>query len=110
MGGVAKGAFSEEEAEKKFEAWMAEKQDKIDVKVKGLAKAKSDKKAKIFEAEKTINENRMASAKAAANEAIKAEADAKAAKEAAANAANEVEEAKPETIEDAAAAAADEKA
>ena len=108
LGGVAKGAFSEEDAEKKFEAWMADKQAKIDEKVKGLAKLKSDKEAKIFEAEKTINEDRSLAAKAAANEAVKAEADAKAAKEAAANAANEVEETKPETIDDAAAAAAEE--
>lgn len=110
LGGVAKGAFSEEDAEKKFEAWMADKQAKIDEKIKGLAKAKSNKETKIFEAEKTINEDRIAAAKASANEAIRAEADAKAAKEAAANAANEVEEVKPETIDDAAAAAADENA
>ena len=108
QGGVAKGAFSQEEAEKKFEVWMAEKDAKIEAKIKGLAKAKSDAEAKIFETEKIINEDRMAAAKAAANEAVRAEADAKAAKEAAANAANEVEEVKPETIDDAAAAAASE--
>ena len=28
LGGIAKGAFSEEEAEKRFEAWLAE-EDKI---------------------------------------------------------------------------------
>ncbi|HIP48222.1 MAG TPA: 30S ribosomal protein S16 [Lutibacter sp.] len=108
LGGVAKGAFSEEDAEKKFEAWMTEKNEKINAKVKDLAKAKSDKEAKIFEAEKTINEDRILAAKSAANEAVRAEADAKAAKEAAANAATEVEEVKPETIDDAAAAAAEE--
>ena len=32
LGGVAKGAFSEEEADKRFEAWLAEKEDKINAK------------------------------------------------------------------------------
>jgi len=108
LGGVAKGAFTEEDAEKKFEEWMTEKNAKIEAKIKDLAKSKSDADTKIFEAEKVINEDRMAAAKATANEAVRVEADAKAAAEAAANAANEVEEVKPETIDDAAAAAASE--
>jgi small subunit ribosomal protein S16 len=108
LGGVAKGAFSEEDAEKKFEEWMTEKNSKIEANEKSLAKAKEDAKAKIFEAEKAINEERKANLDAAANAAVKAEADAKAAAEAAANATEEVEEVKPETIDDAAQAAADE--
>ena len=57
-GGVDKGAFSEEEAEKKFEAWLKEKEAKIQGKADSLAKAKADAKAKALEAEKAINEAR----------------------------------------------------
>jgi small subunit ribosomal protein S16 len=104
-GGVKKGAFSEEEAEKKFQEWLDAKASKIDAKAKSLSKAQEEAKAKILEAEKAINEERAAAAKEAENAAIKAEADAKAAAEAAAKAETEEVEAKPETIEDAAAAA-----
>ena len=38
LGGVAKGAFSEEEADKRFEAWLAEKEDKISTKKHNLSK------------------------------------------------------------------------
>ena len=107
-GGVKKGAFSEEDAEKKFQEWLDEKASKVDQKAKGLAKAKADEEAKAFEAEKAVNEERMAAVKDAENAAIKAEADAKAAAVAAAKAKTEEVEAKPETIDDAAAAAADE--
>ena len=107
-GGVKKGAFSEEDAEKKFQEWLDEKASKVDQKAKGLAKAKADEEAKAFEAEKAVNEERMTAVKDAENAAIKAEADAKAAAVAAAKAKTEEVEAKPETIDDAAAAAADE--
>jgi len=61
-GGVRKGAFSEEEAEKKFNAWLDEKATKIDAKKDGLAKDKADAKAKALEAEKAVNEARIAAA------------------------------------------------
>jgi small subunit ribosomal protein S16 len=61
-GGVRKGAFSEEEAEKKFNAWLEEKGAKIDAKKDGLAKDKADAKAKALEAEKAVNEARIAAA------------------------------------------------
>ncbi len=76
LGGVAKGAFSEEEAEKKFQAWLEEKTGADQAKVDGLAKEKEAAKAKALEAEKEVNEKR----KAAAVEA-KAEAEAAAAAE-----------------------------
>ncbi len=104
-GGVKKGAFSAEEAEKKFQEWLDAKASKIEAKAKGLMKAKEDAAAKLLAAEKAINEERAAAAKEAENAAIKAEADAKAAAEAAEKAATEEVEAKPETIDDAAAAA-----
>ena len=59
-GGVKKGALTEEEAEKKFQAWLDEKAAKVDTKVDGLAKAKADAKAKALEAEKAVNEARTA--------------------------------------------------
>ena len=59
-GGVNKGAFTEEEAEKKFQAWLDEKAAKIDAKKDGLAKAEADAQAKALAAEKAVNEARIA--------------------------------------------------
>lgn len=59
-GGVKKGALTEEEAAKKFEAWVKEKEAKIQEKADGLAKAKAEAKAKALEAEKAVNEARTA--------------------------------------------------
>ncbi|MCF6279891.1 MAG: 30S ribosomal protein S16 [Flavobacteriaceae bacterium] len=71
-GGVKKGAFSEEEAEKKFQAWLDEKAGLVTAKEDNLAKAKDDAKAKALEAEKEVNEKRKA-AVAEAEEVLKAE-------------------------------------
>ena len=107
MGGVKKGAFNEEEAEKRFQAWLTEKESKVEANTKNIEKAKADAKAKALEAEKAINEEREAAAKKAENEAAKAEAEAKAAEIAAAKAeeAEAETEKGPETIDDAQAAA-----
>ena len=59
-GGVAKGALTEEQAEKKFEAWVTEKEAKVASKADSLAKAEGDAKAKALEAEKAVNEARTA--------------------------------------------------
>jgi small subunit ribosomal protein S16 len=75
LGGVAKGAFSEEEAEKRFEAWLAEKANKIQAKKDGLSKAASDEAAKRLAAEKEANEKR-AQELAAANADLAEEAAA----------------------------------
>ncbi len=75
--GVDKGALTEEEAVKKFEAWLEEKAAKVTSKVEGLAKAEEEAKAKALEAEKEVNEKRKAAA-------AEAEAEANAAEEAAA--------------------------
>jgi len=106
VGGVRKGALTEEQAEEKFQAWVAEKEAKINAKVEGLSKEDSDAKAKAFEAEVKVNEDRAAAAKEVSEAAIKAEADAKAAV-AAANA-EPVEEKGPESIDDAQNAASEE--
>jgi len=59
-GGVRKGALTEEQAEEKFQAWVAEKEGKVATKEENLAKAKEDAKAKALEAEKAVNEARIA--------------------------------------------------
>ena len=106
VGGVRKGALTEEQAEAKFQAWIDEKAAKVAEKSNKLAKADEDAKAKAFEAEKEVNVKRKAAADEAENEAIKAAADAKAAEEAA-NAPKVTEEA-PQTIDDAAEEAKEE--
>ncbi|RNC91957.1 MAG: 30S ribosomal protein S16 [Allomuricauda sp.] len=62
LGGVAKGAFSEEDAEKKFAAWLQEKEAKVQAKKDGLSKAEAEARAKALEAEKEANEKRIAAA------------------------------------------------
>jgi len=62
VGGVRKGALTEEQAEEKFQAWLEEKTGKVSAKQDGLAKAKADVKAKALEAEKAVNEARIAAA------------------------------------------------
>lgn len=60
LDGVKKGAFDEAEAEKRFTAWLEEKENKIQAKRDGLSKADADAKAKALEAEKEANEKRIA--------------------------------------------------
>ena len=81
QGGVAKGAFSAEEAEKRFNAWLEEKEAKIQGKKDGLAKSKQDAKKVALEAEQKVNEARInakkeAEAVAEASEASVEEAPA----------------------------------
>jgi small subunit ribosomal protein S16 len=59
-GGVKKGALTEEQAEKKFQAWLDEKATKVDAKKDGLVKAQAEADAKALEAEKAVNEARVA--------------------------------------------------
>ena len=62
IGGVRKGALTEEQAEAKFQAWLDEKNAKIDAKKSDLVKAKEAEAAKQLEAEKATNEARIAAA------------------------------------------------
>jgi small subunit ribosomal protein S16 len=79
LDGVKKGAFNEEEAEKRFQAWLQEKETKIESKVAGLEKSQEDNKKLRLEQEKQINESRAAEiAKRQSEMAAKAEAAAKA--------------------------------
>ena len=59
-GGVKKGAFSQEEADKRFAAWLEEKQAKIQAKIDGLDKTKANDLAQRLEAEKAVNQKRIA--------------------------------------------------
>ncbi len=85
--GVRKGAITAEQAEEKFNAWVAEKEARIQAKKDGLSAAEAEVKAKAFAAEQAVNQKRIDDAQAA-EDALKAEA---AAAEAAAS-----EEAAPE--------------
>ena len=62
MGGVAKGALTEEQVEKKFSAWLEEKEKAIQAKRDGLSKADAEARAKALEAEKEVSEKRAAAA------------------------------------------------
>lgn len=90
--GVLKGAFSEAEAENKFDAWLEDKTQKVNAKVSELdAKDRAEAKAKL-EAETKIKEDRaQAIAKKYAAEVAELEA---------ANAPKEevIEEAAPEVV------------
>ncbi|MFV0366330.1 MAG: 30S ribosomal protein S16 [Mangrovibacterium sp.] len=59
LGGVAKGAFTEEEAKKRFEAWVNEKEGKIQAQKEGISKDASDKKQASLEAEAKVNAGRV---------------------------------------------------
>tara|TARA_R110001583_G_scaffold13031_3_gene56925 strand:- start:44 stop:613 length:570 start_codon:yes stop_codon:yes gene_type:complete len=102
VGGIRKGALTEEQAAIKFQAWLDEKEGKITTKVDSLEKSKADAKAAILANEVKINEERAAAVHEAENAAIKAVADAKAAAQAATEV---VEEKGPESIDDAQSAA-----
>ncbi|MGB1103676.1 MAG: 30S ribosomal protein S16 [Crocinitomicaceae bacterium] len=86
--GVLKGALTEAEAQKKFDAWMEEKSAKISGKSDSIAKAKEEAEAAKLAAEKEVNEAR--------------------AKEIEAKNAPEVEEVSEEVAEEAPAAEAEE--
>ncbi|WP_282041641.1 30S ribosomal protein S16 [Winogradskyella flava] len=69
-GGVRKGALTEEQAQAKFDAWLEEKAAKIQAKTDGLSKAEADARAKALEAEKAVNEARIAAAAPVAKEEV----------------------------------------
>jgi small subunit ribosomal protein S16 len=76
--GVKKGAFDETEAERRFNEWIKQNEEKIDSKKSRLEKADDESKKKRIEAERLINEARAAElAKKNAELAAKAEAGEK---------------------------------
>jgi small subunit ribosomal protein S16 len=116
VGGIRKGALTQEQADAKFAAWIEEKAAKISDKEAGLSKAQSEAKAKALAAEKAVNEARIEAAKPVVEEVVEevAETEAETTEETpettevaaeATEAAPEATEAAPETPE-----AAEEKA
>jgi len=97
-GGVKKGALTEEQAEEKFNAWIAEKEKAVEEKRTKLSDAKNKVEATAFAAEKAINEQRIVDATPVV-EVVKEEAP---------KAKTEEEAPKKETIDDVAAEAAEE--
>lgn len=93
VGGVRKGALTQEQADEKFNVWIEAKATKIADKEAGLSKADSEAKAKALAAEKAVNEARIEAAKPVVEEE--------------APAAEEAVEAAPETIDEAAAKASE---
>ncbi len=88
--GVAKGAITQEQADKKFADWKAQRDAKINAKKEGIAKAAADKSKAAAEAEAKVNQERaeaLAKKKAEAEEAARAAAEAAAAEKAAQEAA-----------------------
>ena len=73
-GGVRKGALTQEEADKKFAAWLEEKAAKIQAKKDGLSKNESEANAKRLADEKAVSDKRLADAAAAEAEAAAEEA------------------------------------
>lgn len=80
LGGVAKGALTEAQAEEKFQAWISEKESATDATKASLAKELEAQKAKALEAEKEVNAKREAAVTAKVEEAA-AEAEAAASSE-----------------------------
>lgn len=89
--GVVKGAITQEAADERFNAWLAEKADARDAKIAKMSGDKDAVKKAAIEAERKKKEN-MVAAKA------KAEADLIAAAEAAEAAANAPEVVEEETV------------
>ena len=75
-GGVKKGAFSQEEADKRFATWLEEKQAKIQMKIDGLDKDEATELAQRLEAEKAVNQKRIADLSSAAKVEETTEGDA----------------------------------
>ncbi|MFO8055141.1 MAG: 30S ribosomal protein S16 [Bacteroidales bacterium] len=58
--GVAKGALTQEQADAKYEAWLKEKEEKIERESKDISLKQKEEKKKMLEAERKINEKRAA--------------------------------------------------
>ena len=75
--GVKKGAFDETEADRRFNEWMKQQEEKIESKKSRIEKVADDTKMKRVDAERTVNETRAAAlAKRDAEMAAKAASEA----------------------------------
>ena len=102
-GGVRKGALTQEEADKKFAAWLEEKEAKIQARKDGLSKEQAEAKAKRLSAEKAASEKRLADAAAveADAEEVAANEEAPAAEESTTEEAPSVQETTSVNVEEA---------
>jgi len=96
MGGVKKGAFNEEEAQKRFAAWKAQKDQKNGKISKDEAQKKAEAQKKLFAQE--VEANKAKAEAIAEKRKAEAEALAAAAKQAAEEAAAAEAEAKGEEV------------
>jgi small subunit ribosomal protein S16 len=107
QGGVKKGAFSQEEADAKFEKWLNEKSNKIQEGVNAITKAQAKAKADALKAEE-VKKAAIAAKVAAKNsplaEEVEASAEEVAEGDVAAEAAPEVAEEAAPAVEEAPAA------
>ncbi len=78
-GGVKKGAITQDEAERKLDVWMTEKEGKIQAKKNSLTSQADKDRRSLLEAEAKVNEDRIA-ALTARSKAVAAEAAAARAK------------------------------
>lgn len=62
LGGLRKGALTQEQVDEKFAAWLEEKEKAVAAKIGGLDKAKAEAKAAALKAEKEVNEKRALAA------------------------------------------------
>ena len=69
LGGLRKGALTEEQVAEKFNAWVAEKDAAVAAKISGLTQEQEVEKAKALAAEKAVNEKRVSDAQALEAEA-----------------------------------------
>ncbi len=83
MGGVKKGAFTEEEAQRRFEAWKSQRQASVDAAKATIASKKEQELKARMEAESAVNKAKAEAVakKKAELAAAKAEAEAVAAAE-----------------------------
>ncbi len=83
MGGVKKGAFTEEEAQRRFEAWKSQRQASVDAAKATIASKKEQELKARMEAESAVNKAKAEAVakKKAELAAAKAEAEAAAAAE-----------------------------
>ena len=65
--GVAKGALTEEQADQKYEAWLAEKEAKINANISNIQKGRDEERAERLSREKAYSDQRAAALAAAAS-------------------------------------------
>jgi small subunit ribosomal protein S16 len=59
LGGIQKGALTQEQADEKYNTWIAQKEGQVEGKIGSLAQAEAEAQAKAFAAEKAVNEARI---------------------------------------------------